>query len=325
MSATVGGSIAVLNTEFLEEIFADMPDDAAAMLCGFAGDPNDETGDRRWKWMARAWTHGIKLPANVGPEANNYVAISSFGRNEAGEYRRRKDQFKRLHTVMIDDVNTKVSVARLRIPPSARIETSPNNFQDFLFIETTAAADDAIIAARLIEQLVAKGLTADGKDPGMTGVTRVGRLPVGVNGKTKYVQALGHPFRTRMVEWAPQRRYTVEHIAHTYALDLTPPKSRVFTPLPDGAIATRQTAFNNLMQTLADAGLYMQSHGEWHDIVCPWWDQHSDRSLTGTAIREPNAENRWNGGFVCHHGHCKERTIRHVYQLAREMRQAVKA
>lgn len=315
---------AITNIEFLEAVFADMPDDAAAMLCGFPGDPNDETGERRWKWVARPWQHGKALPCNVGPDTNGYVAISSFGRNEAGEYRRRKDQFRRLHAVMIDDVGTKVAASRLRLPSSIRIETSPGNFQDYLFIETTPAADDAVIAARLLEQLVAKGLTADGKDPGMKGVTRVGRLPVGVNGKAKYVQALGVPFRTRVVNWAPERRYTVEQIATAYTLDLTPPKARIYAPLPPGAIQTRQTEFGALMQALADAGLYMASHGDWHDIVCPWWEEHSDRSLTGTAVREPNAENGWAGGFKCHHGHGDRLTIRNVYHFARELRRILK-
>jgi len=132
-----GHVIAVTNVEFLEALFCDLPDDAAAMLCGFSGDPNDESGDRCWKWSARQWHHGAALPANVGPNVNSYVAVSSFRRNPAGEYRRRKDQFRRLHAVMIDDVNTKVAAARLRLAPSARIETSPANFQDYLFIETT--------------------------------------------------------------------------------------------------------------------------------------------------------------------------------------------
>ena len=317
--------IAVSNLEFLEDLFADIPDDAAATLCGFTGDPNDETGDRRWKWSALPWYHGKALPGNVGPNVNGYVAVSSFARNEAGEYRRRKDQFRRLHAVMIDDVGTKVAASRLCLPPSARIETSPGNFQDYLFVAPTPAADDAAIAARLLEQLVAQGLTTDGKDPGMKGVTRVGRLPVGVNGKSKYVRALGAPFRTRTVEWSPDRRYTVEQIAAAYALDLTPPKPRIHKPLPAGAVKTRLTQFDALMRILADAGLYLSSRASgWHDIVCPWAGEHTDGSITGSAIHEPADTNGWAGGFKCHHGHCERRSIRNVYDFAREFQKALK-
>ena len=182
-----------------------------------------------------------------------------------------------------------------------------------------------MIAARLLEQLVAKGLTVDGKDPGMKGVTRVGRLPVGVNGKAKYVQTLGAPFRCATVEWAPERRYTVEQIASAYALDLAAPKPRATKPLPPGAMQTRLTQFDALMRVLADAGLYLSTRASgWHDIVCPWVEDHSDGSITGTAVHEPSDANGWVGGFKCHHGHCEQRSIRNVYHFAREFRKALK-
>jgi hypothetical protein len=314
--------IAVSNLEFLEALFADIPDDAAAMVCGFPGDPYAQgTG----KWFARPWCHGKPLPARVNANANTYGAVSSFSRDADGQFRRRKEQFVRFHACMIDDVGSKVPPERLRLSPSARIETSPGNFQDYLFVAPTPAADDAAIAARLLEQLVAQGLTTDGKDPGMRGTTRYGRLPVGVNGKAKVVKALGAPFRTRTVEWSPDRRYTVEQIAAAYALDLTPPKPRIHTPLPAGAVQTRLTQFDALMRILADAGLYLSSRASgWHDIVCPWAGEHTDGSITGSAIHEPADTNGWAGGFKCHHGHCERRSIRNVYDFAREFQKALK-
>ena len=61
----------------------------------------------------------------------------------------------------------------------------------------------------------------DGADPGMRGVTRYARLPVGQNNKAKYVERLGAPFVHQVVAWEPGLTYTVDQIAAAYGLDLT--------------------------------------------------------------------------------------------------------
>jgi hypothetical protein len=303
----------VTNAEFLEALFADLPDGAAAMLCGFVGDPY---APPEFAWHARPWMHGDALPRNIVPSANNYAAVSSFVPDETGRYRRRKAQFARLHAVMIDDVGTKVQVHRLRLDASARVETSPGNFQEYLFVEPSADSDSRETAETLIEQLVAHGLTADGRDPGMKGVTRVGRLPVGTNAKRKYVEQLGHPFACRLAAWRPERRYTVETIARAFGLDLTV-RRREPAPLPPGTALSRVGSFAALMRTIGVAGLYLETLGDgWHAIVCPWVHTHTDRAETGSAVREPCDENRWAGGFRCHHGHCDGRRIGDLYRWA---------
>jgi hypothetical protein len=79
------------------------------------------------------------------------------------------------------------------------------------------------------------------------------------------------------------------------------------------------------MRVIADAGLYLSTRASgWHDIVCPWVEDHSDGSITGTAVHEPSDANGWAGGFKCHHGHCEQRSIRNVYHFAREFRKALK-
>jgi len=222
---------------------------------------------------------------------------------------------------MVDDIGTKVPHGIIYLPLSALIETSPRNFQGYYFIEPSAASDDGAIAARLLDALVEAGMSKDGTDPGMKGVTRYGRLPVGVNGKAKYVEQGGAPFRVRIDEWHPQRRYTVEQIAAGYRLDLTI-RTRQVRELEPGEASARATTFEHLMQLLASKGRYRESHDGWHDIVCPWSDTHSDRAETGTALREPSESNNWAGGFRCHHGHCERRTIADVYAWARAQRSA---
>jgi hypothetical protein len=261
---------------------------------------------------------GHRLPVR-GSDANNYVGVSSFYQDDSGRWRRRKACFAQLHALMVDDVGTKVPKRKLRLPLTSLIETSPDNFQGTYFVAQSPAARDADLCAELIDRMVASGLTADGSDPGMKGVTRVLRLPVGVNAKRKYVERLGRPFTCRLVSLHPERYYTLEEIAKAYRLDLSPPPKREFVPLAPSEITRRANAFNEMMCALAGAGLYLQSRGRWHDVVCPWVAEHTGRAENGTAIAVPSDANGWAGGFKCHHGHCDQRTIRDVYAFARNL------
>ena len=307
----------VTNQMFLNCMFQDMPEDTRAILATFDGDPNDESGDRRWKWKAKPWQLG-QGAWQIPKEQNNYFAISVFKRDQqTGRFRRTKTNIVQLCAVMIDDIGTKVPKTKIKLPLTATIETSPGNFQGFYRIKPSPGARDLETALRLLDQMVKSGLTADGSDPGMKGVTRYGRLPSGVNGKIKYVEQLGAPFVVRATQWNPERAYTAERIAKAFGLNISAPPKREPLPVPPGAIKQRTDEFNSLLQALGDAGLYLASRGGWHDIECPWIDQHTDRGATGTSLVTPSAANRWAGGFRCHHGHCQERSIRDLYAWQR--------
>jgi hypothetical protein len=60
------------------------------------------------------------------------------------------------------------------------------------------------------------------------------------------------------------------------------------------------------------AGLYIRPisgmHGA-HQIICPWWEQHTDKDQTGTIYFIPDEHNGGRGGFKCQHGHCADRSI----------------
>jgi hypothetical protein len=307
---------AITNVDFMEALFPHLADGAAAVVCGFTGDPLVFEPSI---WRARPWWHGKPLPGNVFRESNNYAGIASFWADAEGRYRRRKDQFAALHSVLIDDVGTKIPASRLRLPASAAIETSPGNFQHWLLLaepETDAQRADRLIAA------LCNRLTNGGADPGMLGLTRVGRLPVGVNGKSKY-RADGASFRCRTVEWNPERRYSVAAIAAAYGLDLLPAPPPMRRALPPGAATARVDGFAELLIMLEEWGLYIGPGAcGWHHIVCPWANDHTDRATSGSAVSLPSAANFWAGGFRCHHGHCVTRSIGDVYRWARAARGA---
>lgn len=320
---------AVSNRVFLEAMFAEALPGTFTIIAAFPGDPNrvppgSPPGEERRRWYGEPWAPGQHVPRRFDYQ-NSYLTVSTFEPDpQTGEMRRRKALFDALHAVMIDDVGTKVRQDKLLLPASALIETSPQNFQAFYFIVQDESARDRALAERLIERMVAAGLTADGKDPGMKGVTRYGRLPVGANGKAKYVQILGHPFRTRCTLFEPQRRYSITEIAGAWQLDLTAPKpayTNVVSITP--ALARRAgEQFGALLETLQLMQMYHGKigAGPWHAITCPWVDSHTDRAETGSAIAEPSADNNYAGGFVCHHGHCRDvRGMRDVRRWLREL------
>lgn len=294
--------IQLTNATFLIAMFRTCGPDEAPWVAGFPDDPAD-TDPRNW--AGRPILRGI--PGFVQPANNNYVCVSTFRQDTDGSWRRRKANFSAMHAVMVDDVGTKISTERLVLPPSAMVETSPGNFQAWYFLDPVET--NPVRADLIVKRMIAAGLSADAKDPGMRGVTRYGRLPVGRNGKAAYVEKLGKPFVHQVHGWEPERRFSIEDIASAHGLNLRPDPASQFRPLPPSQAA------DSLLPTLGRYGLYIgpiSSLSGGHYITCPWIHEHTNRDSTGTAYFEPNEANGWHGGFKCHHGHCMDRGIREL-------------
>jgi hypothetical protein len=315
----------VTNQQFLNAMLPSLLDNARALTCAFPGDPADG------RWWPQPWRPGTAT-FYLRSGTNNYACISAFYPDPAtGQYRRRKAEFAQMHALMVDDINTKVPKQKIRLPLSALVETSPGNFQGWYFLGKSPGSCNFATADAVLKAMIASGLTADGADPGMAGVTRVGRLPVGINGKRKYVERLGHPFQCRAVDWHPERRYTLEEVAKAYKLDTGIHQQRTrasgaprmaLAKLPRGEATARVQAFERMLKILADNGMYLGARGPWRDIECPWVDEHTDAKVTGSALHVPTEGNAWLGGFKCHHGHCQHRTVADVYRFARTLRGA---
>lgn len=297
--------IALSNREFLTHAFFRCGADEVPWVAGFPGDPNTvEHG----AWMGRA---ALPLPQFIRDVNNCYAVVSSFCRGEDGRYHRRKDCFSGMYVVMVDDVGTKVPFDRVHLEPTCLVETSPGNFQAWYFLDE--AERDRRRAERLIKGMIASGLTSDGSDPGMNGVTRYGRLPVGINGKAKYADESGMPFVQRVAHWTPSVRYSLDDIAQAYSVDLAidagPRKRTVRKPRLALACSAGEDGLTGILEAL---GLYLEpisSLDGGHRIVCPWVHEHTDEEPSGTAYFDPSEENSWAGGFKCQHGHCQHRTI----------------
>jgi hypothetical protein len=324
--------IAVKNEVFLEAMFEDTQPGTHTIVCSFPGNPY--TVDRP-SWAGRSWMPRMKLPGRFERE-NSYLTVSAFEPDaESGGRYRRKANFAALFGVMVDDIGTKVQATKLMLPPSALIETSPKNYQAYYFIVQDATARDRPVCERLIERMIAAGLTADGADPGMRGVTRYGRLPGGVNAKPKYIAQLGRPFAVRCETFEPMRRYAIAEIAAAWRLDLSPPAAQRINvvSITPALLERAGFRFEAMLEVFRMMKMYLGRRGTWHDVVCPWIHTHTDRCTSGTALAEPSADNNYAAGFVCHHGHCNgsdqkpRKTMSHVRawlrQLSSEMLQQV--
>lgn len=308
----VESRIPVSNVNFLAYGFSGLQENEKFWVTGFPGDPCKVPP---WMWGGKGAPPG--LPSFIRLDHNNYIAVSSFKLGTDGKFHRRKANFSRMHLVMVDDVGTKVPDGRIVLKPSAMVETSPGNYQAWYFL--TIPEPDAAKADRLIKGMIENGLTADATDPGMRGVTRYGRLPVGINGKGKYAELLGHEFVQRVTIWSPATRYTIEEIAIAYGVDLaapTPRKHRISIRKQTSSYTVGDDA---VLALINRAGLYLEAAQDaMHRIVCPWFQEHTDEDPTGTVYFEPSDENYGRGGFKCHHGHCIDRTIADLsYFLAR--------
>ncbi len=292
----------VTNADFLVEVFPTIPEGAFAAVCSKPGSP--ENGG----WSAqRAGDAIVQCPV----DNNNFVGCSSFYPLEDGSFRARKSQFGACHFLMLDDIGTKVPFDRLgNFPLSWLIETSPGNYQGGILLADPVT--DGAAAVRLLNALIAAGLC----DPGATGpLSRWARLPVGINGKPKHANEDGEPFRCRLVEWHPERRYTPEEIVEGLQLELAPAgRPKKINRRTSGATArtrgheadevlTRKAAENPVVTALKARGLYKTPLGSGkHEITCPWVYEHTDSLDTGAAYFEPD-ELYPMGGFCCQHSH----------------------
>jgi DNA primase RepB-like protein len=321
----------ITNRGFLETAFEHMCKGEYAAITSFSGDPLTV---ERHAWAARPWQHGMPVPGSImGRPQNVYMAVSSFKPAVHGTFHRRKDDFAQLHVVMVDDVYEKVDRRKLKLAPSAMIQTSPASAQAFYFLKPSPETRDRATCEGLIDAMVRSGLTASGADPGMRGVTRYGRLPMAVNSKGKYVAKLGHPFRCELRLWHPERRYSMLEIAKAFRLDLNTAKAHVRQGNPNipimrqskpvklrrGEALRRVNDFEEMLKTLSNAGLYVSSRGPWHEIACPWTSEHTDQKPGGSALYSPAESNAWLGGYKCWHGHCEGRTVGDVYRFSHSL------
>jgi RepB DNA-primase from phage plasmid len=200
---------------------------------------------------------------------------------------------------MVDDVGTKCPrTAVANLPPTAIVETSPGNEQWWWFLAQPERDQEKF--AGLIKAFIVGRL--GGKDPGMAGVSRVGRLPGFTNGKPANAgwRCVLHDLN--------ERRFTVEEIVSAFKLEIAP--SRPPVHVPRSIARSRIEAFVTVKDWMRQRG-WLKRNGQanpsgWIQVHCPWRGEHTGGADNGSAIREPARENSYYGAYVCSHGHCKD-------------------
>ena len=181
--------------------------------------------------------------------------------------------------MMLDDIGTKSKTPPLA--PTWIIETSEGNYQwGYAFSEQPPKGE--FCAA--VNALAAAGYT----DPGANNPVRNFRLPGAVNFKR------GN-FVARLVEFHPEREYTLEDICA--ACDVVPGES-----VSDGPEAIRLTddGSDDVMAWLSAQGMvYSKVNSEgWMGVHCPNASEHSDGNPQARYMPA-------NRAFCCYHGHCQ--------------------
>ena len=280
------------NEAFLADLARGLASDERLILCGFPGDPY-AAGPAAWR--PRPWKVGAEVP--FGPLDNAYVTVGAFKRATDGTYRRRTETFTAGLALMVDDVGTKVDRTFVEaMQPTWKIETSPGNEQWWYFLqepERDMARFDGLIRAFIHGKLL-------GADPGMSGVTRVGRLPGHLNGKKAY-----NGWTTRVTE-ANGTRWTPQELLDGFGLQIR--GQRVAREkLPTEEALERNRMFMNVYKWLDQRNMLKRHEPDpsgWTEMTCPWVGDHTGGVDSGAAIREPAPENDYYGAFRCHHGHC---------------------
>ncbi len=222
--------------------------------------------------------------ANIKDGESWYVNTGSYivSRFEDGKPSARTTNVEFVLFMMLDDIGTKSKTPL--IEPTWIMETSEGSFQwGYAFHEQPDKGD--FCAA--IKAIAAAGYT----DPGATNAVRNCRVPGSINMK------LGRGnFPARLVEFHPEREYTIEQICE--ALGVTPEEGDT---AEFKAVKIRDTGQDNVLTWLSEQNLVLSTinNDGWCGIVCPNHQEHSDGMIE--ARYKP-----LDRSFCCYHGHCQD-------------------
>lgn len=230
------------------------------------------------------WPSFIPSKARIKDGEAWYINTGSFiiDRFTDGKPSAKGENCEYVLFMMLDDIGTKSKTPP--IDPTWVMETSEGSFQwGYAFSEQPTKHE--FTAA--IKAIADAGYT----DPGATNAVRNCRIPGSVNLKQGR-----NEFATRLVEFHPDREYTLEAICA--ALDVTPAEA---DSASFKAVNIRDTGGDNVLQWLSEKNLVLSNVNNegWCGIVCPNHEEHTDGNIE--ARYKP-----LDRSFCCYHGHCQE-------------------
>ena len=182
--------------------------------------------------------------------------------------------------MMLDDIGTKSKVPPLA--PTWIMETSEGSFQwGYAFSDQPTKAEFSVA----IRAIADAGYT----DPGACNPVRNFRLPGSVNLKPER-----NLFASRLVEFHPEREYTLGDICSALGVVPVEPDSLTLRPIrlsDDGA--------DDVMAWLSQQGLLLSrpNNEGWAGVICPNSAEHTDGNPEGRYMPA-------NRAYCCLHSHC---------------------
>lgn len=306
---------------FLRELGRGIPDDQRIITCYKSEVTDFSDGEKKAGWPVKPYREDKYIPT----DSNCFVAISSskktLNRQGKEHYWRGTASFGRGLAIMVDDIGNGigskggielVDICK-RLMPSAIVQSSPNNFQCWYFLKTPEP--DVRWFKAFLVAFVENVLEDAGGDPTIRDVSRLGRMPIGINnkrlqdGSLKYPGKYGAEVGLYMMEETPAR-YDIEEIAAAFEFEVREPP-----PLkPKKAKSEDKKWFNLAVECLGKAKMGEGSGGRMfstdgrYRIQCPWADTHGTGNPFGAWIwSDDYKESEHPFVFGCSHHACKGR------------------
>lgn len=314
---------------FLAELGRGIPA-AERVIVGYADEAtvqtDPETGRRlNAGWWPKPWKTEAFIPGNK----NAYACISSAIQTpnpKTGQMRwwRSEQNFGHGLALMVDDIGDgkgskgSMPLADIcnKLPPTAIIETSPSNYQAWYFLDKPVP-EKAYFKA-FLSCFVKHVIEGKGGDHTIKDITRVGRMPFGLNNKRlqdgsyKYADENGNPFWVRLHAANYDNRYSIEEIAKAFGfvVKIPPPRERLNV---ETVTKADEIWFAAALDKLARLQMGEGSNGDVrinmsgkYRIRCPWGHTHANGDPYGAFLSEPCAANEFVYVFGCAHDSCKK-------------------
>jgi hypothetical protein len=250
----------------------------------------------------------------------SYICTATFdlapdGHPEAGQLLRRKQFFKALWMVVLDDIGTGEGAkcthddlpASLQ-EPTYKISSSKDNYQYHYVLKDPIS--DLTEASQLVSDLYAAGPW----DGGGASAVKFVRLPAGFHGRTDY--------KVQLHDLNPDRLFTPEMLLAELDLpDRDAARAAQKFLIREGRAVSGNGLADPLVDFMIDVGMVVAEDGDWVTIQCPWHEEHSKHEPDDQlAYYSPigSGDTPLMRGFNCFHSACSDHSTRDFIDKLKE-------
>lgn len=317
--------------EFLKELGRGIPEEERVMV-GYASEATVQTDENGKKLNAGWWPLPYKVGKPIRQGDNCYVCISSSKRTPnprtgVDRYWRGEASFGHGLALMVDDIGTGAGSKgdllldqfEAVLPPTAVVETSPNNYQLWYFLD---APEPNLKRFKAFLLGFVSTVLDKGGDSTIRDVSRYGRMPAGINNKRgkdnqfKYAEN-GQPFRVRLVKAEYERRYSMDRIAAAFGFPIIVPVERSLSEEERAALDHEKRFDLRWLKVAVDilsktkmgegsSGEVSQNMSGKYRIRCPWGEEHSNGDPYGAYFRGAIPGADYEFVFGCGHDTCRK-------------------